>query len=105
MPEHGEFRLYPIITGLVMAVLIASANYVINEYLDRDFDALHPKKSLRRAVQRQMDGRVVWLLWLTLVVAGVGIVRKSVGEGRRVCVRVGLGGRRSIKKNKKNETN
>src|SRR3546814_21040316 len=56
-----------------MAVLIASANYVINEYLDRDFDALHPTKSLRRAVQRQMDGRVVWLLWLTLVVAGVGI--------------------------------
>src|SRR3546814_5276243 len=49
------------------------ANYVINEYLDRDFDALHPTKSLRRAVQRQMDGRVVWLLWLTLVVAGVGI--------------------------------
>src|SRR3546814_8979793 len=58
---------------LVMAVLIASANYGINEYLDRDFDALHPTKSLRRAVQRQMDGRVVWLLWLTLVVAGVGI--------------------------------
>ena len=72
-PAYGEFRLYPIITGLVMAVLIASANYVINEYLDRDFDALHPTKSLRRAVQRQMDGRMVWLLWLALVVAGVGI--------------------------------
>src|SRR3546814_13249808 len=77
-PEHGEFRLYPIITGLVMAVLIASANYVINEYLDRDFDALHPTKSLRRAVQRQMDGRVVWLLWLTLVEIGRASCRERV---------------------------
>src|SRR3546814_10546264 len=47
-PEHGEFRLYPIITGLVMAVLIASANYVINEYLDRSEEHTSELQSLMR---------------------------------------------------------
>src|SRR3546814_20366964 len=83
-PEHGEFRLYPIITGLVMAVLIASANYVIHEYLDRAFVAPHPTKTLRRAVKRQLDGRVDRQRWPTLVGAGVGSgVGQEQGRGRR----------------------
>lgn len=31
--------------GLVTALCVASANYVINEWLDRDFDKFHPGKS------------------------------------------------------------
>lgn len=52
------------------AVCIASANYVINEFLDREFDKFHPTKSRRASVQRDIDGRIVWLLWLGLVVGG-----------------------------------
>ena len=46
--------------GLIAAICIASANYVINEWLDRDFDKHHPTKSLRCAVQRELRGGRSW---------------------------------------------
>jgi 4-hydroxybenzoate polyprenyltransferase len=55
--------------GLLAAICIAAANYVINEYLDRDFDRFHPVKSQRPAVLRVLHTRWVvleWLLFLTL---------------------------------------
>lgn len=59
------------ILGLLTAVCIASANYVINEWLDRDFDAHHPTKSQRSAVQRELPGSWVLVEWLILVTAGL----------------------------------
>jgi 4-hydroxybenzoate polyprenyltransferase len=53
------------------AVLIASANYVINEYLDRDFDRHHPTKSRRRAVVSDVRGSLVLVEWLTLLILGL----------------------------------
>jgi len=61
---------WPFVAGAIVAVCIASANYVINEFLDREFDALHPTKSLRTAVKVELSGVVVWMLWLALVVIG-----------------------------------
>src|SRR3546814_7224657 len=43
-----------IIVGFGSAVAIASANYVINEWLDREFDAFPPQKSARTAVNRSL---------------------------------------------------
>jgi 4-hydroxybenzoate polyprenyltransferase len=63
--------------GALVAVLIASANYVINEWLDRDSDALHPTKSSRTAVQIRLDGSVVWALWFVLVALGLAIAASS----------------------------
>lgn len=60
-----------IILGFVCAVAIASANYTINEYLDREFDALHPTKSARTAVQVVLDPRMVALQWLVFVAIGL----------------------------------
>lgn len=60
-----------IILGFVTAICIASANYVINEWLDREFDKYHPKKSQRSAVQRQLNGRIVFIEWLTLILIGL----------------------------------
>ena len=57
--------------GLAAAFLVASANYVINEWLDRDFDRHHPTKSRRSAVQRELRGRLVGAEWLMLLVAGL----------------------------------
>jgi len=65
--------VWPFIAGGMVAVSIASANYVINEYLDREFDALHPTKSLRTAVKVDLSGAVVWLLWLALIVTGLAV--------------------------------
>ncbi len=37
------FQLIPnIIIGIIATCLIASANYVINEFLDADYDRFHP---------------------------------------------------------------
>jgi 4-hydroxybenzoate polyprenyltransferase len=59
--------------GLLTSVCIASANYVINEYLDRDFDRHHPTKSQRRAVQCEVRGVAIvseWAAFLAIGLAG-----------------------------------
>lgn len=67
--------LLSIILGFVCAVCIASANYTINEYLDRDFDALHPTKSARTAVKVVLDSRLVGLEWITFIGLGLAAAR------------------------------
>jgi 4-hydroxybenzoate polyprenyltransferase len=62
---------WPFVAGALVAVLIASADYVINEWLDREFDAHHPTKSGRTAVQIQMDGSIVWTQWGVLGAIGL----------------------------------
>jgi 4-hydroxybenzoate polyprenyltransferase len=57
--------------GLIAAICVASANYVINEWLDRDFDKFHPTKSRRSAVQQRLRGNTVVLEWLAFL--GVGL--------------------------------
>jgi 4-hydroxybenzoate polyprenyltransferase len=57
--------------GLITLICIASANYVINEYLDRDFDQHHPTKSQRSAVQVAFNGNFIFLEWLILVSIGL----------------------------------
>jgi 4-hydroxybenzoate polyprenyltransferase len=74
--QHGGALGVSILLGFGAAISIASANYVINEWLDRDFDRFHPEKSLRSSVQRDLDGRVVWLEWAAL--AGFGLTLAGV---------------------------
>lgn len=57
--------------GLIVAVTIASANYTINEYLDRASDRHHPTKSARAAVQTEMSGTLIFVQWLVLFLVGV----------------------------------
>ena len=68
---QNEFLLRSVALGLVTAICIASANYTINEWLDRDFDKYHPRKSQRSAVQKELRGSFVLLEWLALVTAGL----------------------------------
>jgi 4-hydroxybenzoate polyprenyltransferase len=69
-PPH--FPVIQVILGFISAVCIASANYVINEYLDREFDKHHPTKSRRRAVERTLSGNLVKMEWV--VFAGIGLI-------------------------------
>jgi len=64
--------VFNIVVGLVAAVCAASANYVINEWLDRDFDRHHPEKSQRVAVQIELDSRIVYGLYALLAVIALG---------------------------------
>lgn len=66
-----------IILGLITLVAIASANYCINEYLDRDFDKHHPTKSKRSAVQVEFNGNYVLFQWVIYVVIGLGAAALS----------------------------
>jgi 4-hydroxybenzoate polyprenyltransferase len=58
--------------GLVAAICVASANYVINEWLDRESDEFHPTKSQRSPVQKFLRRDIVLLEWAAFV--GVGLV-------------------------------
>lgn len=59
------------ILSFMTAVCIASANYVINEFLDREFDRYHPTKSQRAAVQRQMNCGIIAAEWALFVIVGL----------------------------------
>ena len=74
-PDVARFDLLDVVLGFVSAVLLASANYVINEWLDRDFDRYHPEKSQRAAVQKEMSGVVVFAMWVAFAFIGLLLAR------------------------------
>ncbi len=72
LPADLAFRL---IAGFAGAALIASANYVINEWLDRETDRHHPIKAARPAVAKRLSPLAVTLEYLGLAVAGLALAR------------------------------
>jgi 4-hydroxybenzoate polyprenyltransferase len=66
-----NFPVVQVILGFITAICIASANYVINEYLDREFDKFHPTKSRRRAVECALRGGFVKLEWAAFILVGL----------------------------------
>jgi 4-hydroxybenzoate polyprenyltransferase len=68
---HSPNVTWSIFAGLLAAVSIASANYVINEYLDREFDRHHPAKSKRAAVQRELRPGLIVAEWAMLATIGL----------------------------------
>ena len=72
-PEVTRFEIGGVILGFLAAVALASANYVINEWLDRDFDRFHPEKSRRAAVQKTLSARIVYAEYAALVLTGLAL--------------------------------
>ena len=62
--------LLTIIIGFFATCFVASANYVINEWLDADFDKYHPVKKYRSVVTEDVKKYIVWILWGVLSIAG-----------------------------------
>lgn len=60
-----------IIIAMVSACSIASANYVINEYLDAQFDKFHPVKKNRTAVLYILNGKAVFCEYMLLGLFGL----------------------------------
>ncbi len=56
---------------LLATSFVASANYVINEWLDRDFDRFHPVKKHRPAVAQGLNPVVVYAEWACLSALGL----------------------------------
>lgn len=59
--------------GVLSACLLASANYVINEFLDAESDRFHPTKKNRMAVVNSLSARYVYLEYGLLVAVGLGL--------------------------------
>ena len=58
---------------LISACLITSANYVLNEWLDADYDKYHPSKKQRPFVQKELNPFIVWLEYVVLALSGLSI--------------------------------
>lgn len=63
--------LINVAVGFVSVILLASANYVINEFLDAAFDKFHPLKKSRTSVVRVVNPWIVYTFYLTLAVGGL----------------------------------
>lgn len=61
----------PLLLGFFSTCAIASANYVINEWLDTETDKYHPTKKSRPFVKGGMNIRLVFLEYLLLAVTGL----------------------------------
>jgi len=64
---------FNVFLALVVACLVASSNYVINEILDAPKDALHPKKKMRPIPSDRVWLPLAYLEWLFLAVVGLGL--------------------------------
>lgn len=71
VPDSHLF--FKIIIGVISTCLIASANYVINEYLDADFDRYHPIKKNRRSVLYIVNPKLVYLEYALLGLIGLSL--------------------------------
>lgn len=65
-----------IVIGFFSACFIASANYVINEFLDIEHDKHHPVKKERSLVQRIVNRKIIYLEYTFL--AAIGILLASL---------------------------
>ncbi len=68
-----EGATWRIAMGMASAVAVASANYILNEWLDRAFDAFHPDKSSRPAVTAPLWPPAVWTLYAGCSLAGLAM--------------------------------
>lgn len=64
---------WALLVGLVSICLIASANYVINEWLDAKFDRFHPVKKSRPSIAGNVKGSLVYIEYVILLVVGLGL--------------------------------
>ena len=63
--------LFRFVIGFFATCMIASANYVINEWLDAEFDRFHPTKKYRPVVSENMKFGLVMTEYVVLAVIGL----------------------------------
>lgn len=60
-----------LLLGIFATCLIASANYIINEYLDREFDKFHPTKKHRPVVSADLKPSIIWIEYALFSIVGL----------------------------------
>jgi decaprenyl-phosphate phosphoribosyltransferase len=64
-------NLHRFVIGMIATCLVASANYVMNEWLDRTFDQYHPVKRFRPSVGGEVTAFGAWAEYAVLVTSGL----------------------------------
>lgn len=64
---------WKIVVGLMGTCFIASANYVINEWLDAEFDRFHPEKKFRPSATGKMQSKWIYTEYVILIVLGMSL--------------------------------
>ena len=72
-PELDLALLGKLMLAVISTCLIASANYVINEWLDAEFDKHHPVKKLRPSVTKSLNPRIIYTEYVILAIIGLSI--------------------------------
>ena len=70
-PEQKSIAFFHMALGFLATCFIASANYVINEWLDAEFDKFHPTKKNRPVVSGNMTLKYVLLEYFIFAVLGI----------------------------------
>jgi len=68
--------IVPILIGLSSTCLIASANYVINEWLDAEYDKQHPVKKNRPSALDKVEARFVYLEYIAVSALGLAMASR-----------------------------
>ncbi len=69
--ENLLFFIKPIILGTISTSLIASANYIINEWLDAEFDRYHPVKKNRPLLTANLKPFYIVIEYLLFLIIGL----------------------------------
>lgn len=65
--------IFKLVMGFFATCFIASANYVINEWLDAEFDKYHPTKKFRPVVSENMKFSLVMVEYGVCILLGVAL--------------------------------
>lgn len=66
-PADARLPLIYLVIGLIATSFAASANYVINEWLDAEFDKYHPIKKNRPSVTNGLTAKTVYIEYTLLL--------------------------------------
>lgn len=72
--------MLPTLIGILSVCFIASANYVINEWLDAEFDQHHPVKKNRPSVGNKLKAKYVYFEYVVFISLGLGLSLLLPGE-------------------------
>lgn len=68
----GEVVL-PFLLAFLATCIVSSANYTVNEWLDRHYDKHHPVKKNRPAVRGNLNPAIVYTQYVVLLLAGLSL--------------------------------
>lgn len=69
-PEQSFENLLRVVLGMVIFCLVTSAVYILNDYLDRETDRLHPTKAQRPLAAGTVSPSAAFTLMAALLVVG-----------------------------------